>query len=67
MEFGVTMFPTDYSIGPAELAMAVEERGFDAFFIPDPTGTRRSVRRMSCRRITRIIWTCFCVSPPLQP
>ena len=37
MEFGVTMFPTDYSIGPAELAMAVEERGFDAFFIPDHT------------------------------
>ena len=30
MEFGVTMFPTDYSMGPAELAIAVEEREFDA-------------------------------------
>ena len=35
MEFGVTMFPTDFSIGPAALARAVEERGLDALFIPD--------------------------------
>ncbi|MBT5810148.1 MAG: LLM class flavin-dependent oxidoreductase, partial [Rhodospirillaceae bacterium] len=35
MEFGVTMFATDYSMGPAELAVAVEERGLDALFIPD--------------------------------
>lgn len=37
MEYGVTMFPTDFSIGPAELAIAVEERGLDALFIPDHT------------------------------
>ncbi|MBT6273441.1 MAG: LLM class F420-dependent oxidoreductase [Chromatiales bacterium] len=37
MEFGVTMFPTDFSIGPAELAIAVEERDLDALFIPDHT------------------------------
>lgn len=37
MEFGVTMFPTDFSIGPVELAVAVEERGLDALFIPDHT------------------------------
>ena len=37
MEFGVTMFPTDFSMGPAELAIAVEERGLDALFIPDHT------------------------------
>ena len=37
MEFGVTMFPTDFSMGPAELAVAVEERGLDALFIPDHT------------------------------
>lgn len=45
MEYGVTMFPTDYSIGPAELAIAVEERGLDALFIPDHThmpASRRS-------------------------
>jgi len=37
MEFGVTMFATDFSMGPAELAVAVEERGLDALFIPDHT------------------------------
>lgn len=37
MEFGVTMFATDYSIGPADLGRAVEARGFDALFIPDHT------------------------------
>lgn len=35
MEFGVTMFPTDCSMGAAELAVAVEERNLDALFVPD--------------------------------
>jgi probable F420-dependent oxidoreductase len=30
MEFGASIFFTDYSITPAELAMALEERGFDS-------------------------------------
>ena len=37
MKFGVTMFPTDYAIGPAELAGAVEERGFESLFFPEHT------------------------------
>jgi probable F420-dependent oxidoreductase len=37
MEYGVTMFVTDYSIGAAEMAVAVEERGLDAFYVPDHT------------------------------
>ena len=37
MEFGICMFATDYSIQAADLAVAVEERGFDALFIPDHT------------------------------
>src|ERR687896_1255184 len=37
MDFGVTMFPTRYSIGPAELARAVEERGFESLFFPEHT------------------------------
>jgi len=37
MKFGVTMFPTDYSIGPAELARATEERGFESLFFPEHT------------------------------
>jgi probable F420-dependent oxidoreductase len=30
MEFGATIFFTDYSISPAELGVALEERGFDS-------------------------------------
>jgi len=37
MKFGVTIFPTDYSIGPAELAKAAEERGFESLFFPEHT------------------------------
>jgi probable F420-dependent oxidoreductase len=37
MKFGVSIFPTRYSIGPAELARAVEERGFESLFVPEHT------------------------------
>ena len=37
MQFGISMFPTRYSIGPAELARAVEERGFESLFFPEHT------------------------------
>ena len=36
-EFGISMFPTDYSIQPAQMAAAVEERGFDCLFYPEHT------------------------------
>lgn len=36
-KFGVTMFPTDYSIQPVALARAVEERGLDSLFFPEHT------------------------------
>src|ERR1700751_4709370 len=32
MEFGASIFFTDYSISPAELAVALEERGIDALW-----------------------------------
>ena len=35
--FGVSMFPTDYSIQPAAFARAVEDRGFDSLFFPEHT------------------------------
>lgn len=35
--FGITMFPTDYSIQPVELACAAEERGFESLFFPEHT------------------------------
>jgi len=35
MEYGVTIFPTDYSISPADLALAAEERGFDSMWFAE--------------------------------
>jgi probable F420-dependent oxidoreductase len=32
---GITLFPTDRSIHPVELARAVEERGFESLFLPE--------------------------------
>ena len=35
--FGVLIFPADYAISPAELAVMVEERGFESLFFPEHT------------------------------
>jgi probable F420-dependent oxidoreductase len=35
MEFGVSIFFTDYSIGPAELAIALEERGLGMLWVAE--------------------------------
>lgn len=35
--FGVQIFPTDQTIGPIELAKAVEDRGLDSLFFPEHT------------------------------
>lgn len=35
--YGVTIFPTDYSIQPVPLARAVEERGLDSIFVTEHT------------------------------
>ncbi len=35
MEIGVSIFFTDYSAGPAELARALEERGFESLWTPE--------------------------------
>ena len=37
MEFGVTIFLTDRSIGPAEVAREAESRGFTSLFLPEHT------------------------------
>lgn len=37
MDFGVTMFLTEYTIGAAELARAVEDLGFESLWIPEHT------------------------------
>ena len=35
MKFGAAMFFTDYSMGPAELAVELEQRGFDIIWAPE--------------------------------
>ncbi len=35
MDFGASIFTTDYSIQPAELARALEERGFESLWAPE--------------------------------
>ena len=35
MEFAGSMFFTDYSMGPAELGRAMEERGFGSLWAPE--------------------------------
>jgi probable F420-dependent oxidoreductase len=35
VDHGIMMFPTDYAIGPAELAKEVEDRGFDSLWFPE--------------------------------
>jgi probable F420-dependent oxidoreductase len=37
MKYSLVMFPTDYSIHPAELARAAEDRGFESLFFPEHT------------------------------
>jgi probable F420-dependent oxidoreductase len=37
MHYGICIFPTAYSIQPAELAIAMEERGFESLWLPEHT------------------------------
>jgi probable F420-dependent oxidoreductase len=37
MQFGITMFPTDQSIRPDDLAREVESRGFESLWFPEHT------------------------------
>src|SRR5258708_27162636 len=35
MQFGITMFPTDYAVAPHELAIEAEARGFESVWFPE--------------------------------
>ena len=37
MHYGVTIFPTDYTVPPDELARLVEDRGFESIWFPEHT------------------------------
>ena len=58
MQFGLSMFITDETIAPAELAAPAEERGFDSLFVPEHTHIPASCEAAgraatSCRASTR--------------
>lgn len=35
MQYGITMFPTDYAMSPADLCVAAEARGFESYWAPE--------------------------------
>src|SRR5687767_8255171 len=35
MQFGITMFPTDYAVSPVDLCRAAEHAGFESFLLPE--------------------------------
>ena len=37
MRYGICIFPTAYSVQPAELAVAMEDRGFESLWLPEHT------------------------------
>ncbi len=37
MDYGVVMFPTEYSMAPDDLGRALEERGFESVWFPEHT------------------------------
>jgi probable F420-dependent oxidoreductase len=50
MRYGVALFTSDRGLEPARAAAAVEERGFDAFFVPEHTHI--PVRRTAAHPLT---------------
>ena len=63
MKFGASMFFTDYSMAAAELAVALEARGFDIVWAPEhshiPTVAQVALHhgRASCPSGTTTSWT----------
>ena len=44
MEFGVTMFPTDYAMNVVELGREIEARGFESYWFPEHTHIPTALR-----------------------
>jgi len=42
--YGLTIFATEYTLGPAEVAQAAEERGFESLWLPEHTHMPASLR-----------------------
>jgi len=57
MQLGVIRFATDYSIGIADLAKAVEEQGFESIFLTEHTSRRADGRHGPAANYLRSIGT----------
>jgi alkanesulfonate monooxygenase SsuD/methylene tetrahydromethanopterin reductase-like flavin-dependent oxidoreductase (luciferase family) len=62
LKYGVSMFFTDYSMAPAELGRALEQRGFESVWAPEHSHiplSRKSPfpQEATCRRNTTTPWT----------
>jgi alkanesulfonate monooxygenase SsuD/methylene tetrahydromethanopterin reductase-like flavin-dependent oxidoreductase (luciferase family) len=50
MQIGITIFATDLSMDPVELAVEVEARGFHSLYVPEHTHIPTSRRTAGTRR-----------------
>ena len=63
MHVGVAMFCTDYAMPPKDLALALEERGFESLWLPEHSHIPLSRQspfpqgRRSAQEILRTSWT----------
>ena len=53
MKYGISMFPTDYSISPGRFAGAIEARGFESFWVPEHSHFPVSDMRFIARNVRR--------------
>ena len=56
MEIGAAIFFTDYSMAPTDLAVALEERGFDSLWVAEHShmpGTRRFTHPLAEAALTK--------------
>ena len=51
MHVGVMIFDTDYSMPVNELAVALEERGFESLFVPEHTHIPASRESAVCKTL----------------
>jgi probable F420-dependent oxidoreductase len=63
MDYGIAIFLTDETIGPAHLARLVEERGFSSLWVPEhthiPTSRSTEWRPGKGQELPRHYWRCL--------
>jgi hypothetical protein len=57
MQFGATMWFTEYSISPSELAVALQERGFESLWASEHSHLPVPGSSGSCEKSKPTSWT----------